>query len=114
MDLLYPIQAADVVIYCINCGFRRHRGMTAPVREEIREAFEVRIQELEYSSIAGDENEADSGSGIIYVPDPFSGKKILKKGGNAFGPSAGVPSVSPGAEPPSINTSLPTGNSRNI
>lgn len=36
-DMVYPIQTADICIYCVNWGFRLpKRQMDAPVREEIK------------------------------------------------------------------------------
>gem|GEM_PF-5278458 len=38
--MAYPIQAANLCIYCINWGFRiPTQAMTEPAREEIRSEF---------------------------------------------------------------------------
>lgn len=48
-DMSYAIQVADVVIYCINHGFRiSGRGMDAPVRDEIESRFSDQIRGLQY------------------------------------------------------------------
>lgn len=37
-EMTYPVQAADLAIYCVNWGFRLpSRGMNAPIRSEIAE-----------------------------------------------------------------------------
>jgi hypothetical protein len=39
-DMIYPMQAADICIYCVNWGFRiPTRGMNAPTRSEIADEF---------------------------------------------------------------------------
>ena len=48
-DMNYPVQAADVCIYCLNWGFRLPaRGMNAPVREEISAEFAQHVARLQY------------------------------------------------------------------
>ena len=38
--MAYPVQAADLCIYCVNWAFRLPtQGMNEPVREEIRAEF---------------------------------------------------------------------------
>lgn len=71
-DLAYPVQAADVCIYCVNTGFRLpSRGMDAPVREEIAGRFGTHIESLQYRGrrMRG-EDEFDT-YGVVYVPDPY-------------------------------------------
>ncbi|MCX7021451.1 MAG: DUF3800 domain-containing protein [bacterium] len=73
-DLIYPIQAADVCIYCINWGFRLpFLGMSAEHRQEISDDFGSWLSRLQYR---GDRT-LDDGSthniyGIVFVPDPYS------------------------------------------
>ncbi|MBI2431272.1 MAG: DUF3800 domain-containing protein [Candidatus Hydrogenedentes bacterium] len=48
-DLAYPIQAADLCIYCVNWAFRLpSQGMNAAVREEIRDEFLDWLRRLQF------------------------------------------------------------------
>jgi hypothetical protein len=48
-DMAYPIQAADVCIYCINWGFRLpKRGMDAAERSEIAGEFGPWLRRLQF------------------------------------------------------------------
>jgi len=75
-DLTYPIQAADVCIYCINWGFRLPLyGMSAEHRQEIRDDFGSWLLRLQYKG----ERTFDDGAtrniyGIVYVPDPYTAR----------------------------------------
>ncbi|MFG0315661.1 MAG: DUF3800 domain-containing protein, partial [Planctomycetota bacterium JB042] len=48
-DMTYPVQAADLAIYCVNWGFRLpSHGMNAPTREEIASDFGGWLSQLQY------------------------------------------------------------------
>lgn len=48
-EMTYPVQAADMVIYCVNWGFRvQANGMTAPTRPEIAGDFGPWLNQLQY------------------------------------------------------------------
>ncbi len=47
-DINYLIQVADVCIYIINTGYRKAYGMNAPVREEIQQRYETKIERMQY------------------------------------------------------------------
>jgi len=70
-DMAYPIQAADLCIYCINWGFRLPtHGMTEPVREEIRSEFVDWIRLLQFRGDGHKEGRVFEMWGICYVPNP--------------------------------------------
>jgi hypothetical protein len=47
-DMALPVQAADVVIYALNWGYRFPANMIAPTRPEIQARFGDRIQKLNW------------------------------------------------------------------
>jgi hypothetical protein len=72
-DMAYPIQAADVCIYCLNWGFRIPRqGMDAPCRDEIREEFASWLGQLQFSGDGEKDGKVYKMHGIVYVPDPYT------------------------------------------
>jgi hypothetical protein len=76
-DMTSLIQAADVCIYALNCGFRLpSSGMDAPVRPEIAEEFFPWIRRLRFERQVqvGDETVPHRVYGITFVPDPYTGR----------------------------------------
>jgi len=75
-DMAYPVQAADLAIYCVNWGFRLPaRGMDAPVRTEIARDYGRWLAQLQFRNHAyGDEPVYDV-YGIVFVPDPYTARK---------------------------------------
>jgi hypothetical protein len=75
-DMAYPIQAADICIYCINWGFRLENvGMNSACRPEIRDRFLPWLQKMQFH---GERREGDKIwplHGIIYVQNPYEGSK---------------------------------------
>ncbi len=72
-DMNYPVQAADVCIYCVNLGFRLpSRNMTAPIRPEIAQEFGPLIKKLQFSRKITRPGEVFETFSIFYVPDPYS------------------------------------------
>ena len=70
-DMAYPIQAADLVIYCVNWGFRLPmRGMDEPVREEISERFGPWINTLQFRGEAVRDGASFRSFGVFFVPEP--------------------------------------------
>lgn len=70
-DMAYPIQAADLCIYCINWGFRLPtHGMTEPVREEIRTEFVEWLRSLQFHGDGHKDGKVFEMWGICYVPNP--------------------------------------------
>lgn len=75
-DMTYPVQAADVCIYCINWGFRLPSiGMDAPTRPEIEE-FAVWLKKLQFRGKREKDWNIDQPHGIVYVPDPYSERSV--------------------------------------
>jgi hypothetical protein len=75
-EMTYPVQAADVCIYCLNWGFRiPARGMNAPVRPEIAEDFAGYLGSLQHRTVLqlpeGGQVPAFS---IAYVSDPYTAR----------------------------------------
>ncbi len=70
-DMAYPIQVADVCIYCLNWAFRLpSHGMTEPVREEIRAEFIDWLLELQFHGDGYKEGRVHELWGICFVPNP--------------------------------------------
>ncbi len=75
-DMVYPVQAADLAIYCLNWGFRLpNRGMNEPVRPEIAETFRSWLDQLQFRGQVFRDEIAYPTYGIVFVPDPYSSKK---------------------------------------
>lgn len=71
-DMTYPIQAADLAIYCINWGFRiPSRGMNAETRPEIAENYGRWLAQLQFEGNMEKEGTEFISYGIVFVPDPF-------------------------------------------
>ena len=74
--MAYPVQVADVCIYAINQGFRLPKsGMDAPAREEIQKEFSQQISALQFKGDGYKEGNVFVNYGIVYVPDPYEGKR---------------------------------------
>jgi hypothetical protein len=78
-DMSYPVQAADLAIYCTNWGFRLPtRGMAAEVRPEIAENYGRWLAELQFRGQSDREGEVYDSYGIVFVPDPYEGRRDKK------------------------------------
>ncbi len=74
-DMTYPVQAADVCIYCINWGFRLpERGMDAPVRKEIAEEFGAALSRLQWRGQGSRQGAEYTSYGIVCVPDLYASR----------------------------------------
>jgi hypothetical protein len=74
-DMVYAVQAADVCIYCINCGYRMpQRGMDAAAREEIASEFNEWIEELEFQGTGRWAGKTFHVDGITFVPDLYASR----------------------------------------
>ncbi len=75
-DMTYPVQAADLAIYCVNWAFRLpSRGMDAPARIEIADEFGPWLNQLQFRG----ETDTRDGAvflefGIVFVPDPYTSR----------------------------------------
>lgn len=74
-DMTYPVQAADLAIYCINWGFRLPtRGMDAPVRSEIADEFGPWLAQLQFRGEGYRDGNVYQEYGIVFVPDPYTAR----------------------------------------
>lgn len=73
-DMVYPIQAADVCIYCVNGGFRLN-GMAAPARPEIEGEFVQWLRKLQFDEEGYRDGQVFKTYGVVYVPDPYTSRK---------------------------------------
>jgi hypothetical protein len=71
-DMIYPMQAADMSIYCVNWGFRLpNQGMNGPVRQEIAEGFGPWVHQLQFHGEGHRDGRAFETYGICFVPNPY-------------------------------------------
>jgi hypothetical protein len=86
-DMAYPVQAADVCIYCVNWGFRLPaQGMDAPVRPEIANEFGEWLYRLQFQGDGERDGKVFKVSGIAYVPNPYGAGRAQKKEVTPSGP----------------------------
>jgi hypothetical protein len=72
-DMAYPVQAADLCIYCINWGYRlSSQGMTAETRPEISDEFGPWLKQLQFQGEGRKDDSVFRTWGIVYVPNPYS------------------------------------------
>jgi hypothetical protein len=71
-DMSLPVQAADLVIYCINWGYRNETiGLLEPTREDVASGFALRIDELQHRGQAYRDGRVFNQWGICYVRNPY-------------------------------------------
>jgi len=71
-DMIYPMQAADLCIYCVNWGFRLpSQGMTAVTRHEIADEFGPWLRQLQFRGEGYRDGAVFETFGICYVPNPY-------------------------------------------
>jgi hypothetical protein len=76
-DLTYPVQAADLVIYCVNWGFRLStRGMNAAVRTDIAQDFGNWLAQLQFRGKGYRDGAVFDSYGIIFVSDPYGSQSV--------------------------------------
>lgn len=75
-DMAYPVQVADVCIYCVNWGFRLpNRGMDETVRQEIADEFGGWLGNLQYRSQVYDKDGGIKQTfSLVFVPDPYTSR----------------------------------------
>jgi hypothetical protein len=74
-DMTYPIQVADLAIYCINWGFRiPSRGMDAETRQEIADNYGRWLAQLQFEGRIERDGTEFTSYGIVFVPDPFESR----------------------------------------
>ena len=75
-DMTYPVQAADLCIYCLNWGFRLpEKGMDAPTRAEIAEGFGPLLGRLQWRGDGRRQDNTYASYGVTYVPDLFTARQ---------------------------------------
>lgn len=74
-DMSYPVQAADLVIYCVNWGFRLSGiGMNEAVRPQIADEFGPWMQRLQFHGDGYRDGTVFPCHGIVFVPDPYTAR----------------------------------------
>jgi len=72
-DMAYPVQAADLCIYCVNWGFRLPSlGMDAAVRPEIETEFRPWLDRLQFRGEGSRNGAVFRSFGVAFVPDPYN------------------------------------------
>lgn len=76
-DMAYPVQAADLAIYCVNWGFRLpSRGMNESTRDEIAEDYGRWLDLLQFRGQAYRDGTVHDTYGICFVPDPYTARAV--------------------------------------
>jgi hypothetical protein len=76
-DMVYPVQAADLAIYCVNLGFRLPtRGMDAPGRPEIVNDYGRWLAQLQFRGEGYRDGAIYDSYGIVFVPDPYEARQV--------------------------------------
>lgn len=74
-EMSVGVQAADLCLYCINWGFRLgFWNFNGPIRQEIADKFGSRVNALQFKGDGYRDGIIFKTYGIVYVPDPFTGK----------------------------------------
>jgi len=98
-DMAYGVQAADVIIYAINWGYRRASWKeSGEARDEIKKPFGPWLSALQFQGRVQKRGKTFRVYGIVRVCDPYRSRKAQKKGGNALGATQGSPSAEPPQE----------------
>ncbi|MBI1902005.1 MAG: DUF3800 domain-containing protein [Planctomycetia bacterium] len=72
-EMTYPVQAADVCIYCVNHAFRLpSQGMDQPVRDDIKDEFLHDLFDLQFRGQGYKDGQVFNLFGIVYVPNPYA------------------------------------------
>ncbi len=76
-DMTYPVQAADMCIYCLNWGFRLpSQGMDGPTRSEIADEFGPWLNQIQFVGEGENDERVFKTWGIAYVPNPYGSGRI--------------------------------------
>lgn len=74
-EMAYPVQLADLIIYCVNWGFRKSGiGMNGESRAEIAEEFGPWLNQMQYTGKCKQGDREYNTYGIVHVPDPYVGR----------------------------------------
>jgi hypothetical protein len=78
-DMAYPIQVADICIYCLNWTFRLpNQGMTEPVREEIHEEFHDWLMKIQFQGDGYKQGQVFKTWGVCFTPNPYASGRDAK------------------------------------
>lgn len=80
-DMSYPVQAADLCLYCINWGFRPAAWGELATRPEIAADFGPKLARLQWEGQGYRDGQIFRSRGITLVADPYGAGH--EKGGNA-------------------------------
>jgi hypothetical protein len=75
-EMAYGVQIADLVIYCLNWGYR-FGEMTGPVRREI-ESFVWLLEPLIWKATRTRAEKSFRTHSVCYVPDPYTPRQAQK------------------------------------
>lgn len=76
-DMSVGVQAADLVLYCINWGFRIPVwGFEGPVRAEIADGFRHSLHDLQFHGHGSRNGQRFESYGIFYLPDPYQARPV--------------------------------------
>lgn len=71
--MAYPVQAADLCIYCLNWGFRLpNQGMDAAKRDEIADEVGRWLHQLQFVGDGERDGAVFRSWGIVYVQNPYA------------------------------------------
>lgn len=71
-DMIYPVQVADLCIYCVNWGFRLpSQGMDGQARQEIADELGPWMHQLQFHGAGYRDGRVFESFGICYVPNPY-------------------------------------------
>jgi hypothetical protein len=74
-DMSYPVQAADLCMYCVNWGFRvASIGMTAAARAEIADEFGPWLKQMQFEGDGYRDGNVFRCFGVVHVPDPYTSR----------------------------------------
>jgi hypothetical protein len=80
-DMTFPVQAADICLYCINWGYRAKgkdwKGLE--IRKEIAAEFAPKLKRIEWEGDGYHMGKVFRTYGIVLVPDPFE-QRTARKG----------------------------------
>jgi hypothetical protein len=72
-DMSVGVQAADIVLYCLNWGFRKTKGLEdTHCRVEIQKRYENKIGNLQWMGQISGSISARQTRSIVHIPDPFT------------------------------------------
>lgn len=75
-DMTYPVQAADLAIYCVNWGFRLPtRGMNGEVRREVADDYGRWLAQLQFRGQGYRDGVVHELYGIVFIPDPYTARR---------------------------------------